>query len=92
MVSKVLTTPIAAAFAKLKINSDDQFRYTGKVCTVLMRATHDKFGQAEISRNGNIYRVNILTDKEVALEKGQTALIIEYLPEKKCYLVEPYKI
>lgn len=92
MVSKVLTTPIAMVFTKMKKNNEDQFKYTGKVCTVLMRATHDKFGQAEINRNGNIYRVNVLTYDEVILEKGQTALIIEYIPEKKCYLVEPYKI
>ena len=92
MVSKVLTTPIAALFTKLKKNDDDQFNYSGKVCTVLMQASHDRFGQAEINREGNIYRVNIITSEEVVLDKGQTALIIEYLPEKKCYLVEPYKI
>jgi hypothetical protein len=57
-----------------------------------MQASHDRFGQAEINREGNIYRVNIITSEEVVLDKGQTALIIEYLPEKKCYLVEPYKI
>ncbi|TRX71203.1 OB-fold-containig protein [Carboxylicivirga sp. M1479] len=92
IVSKVLTTPIAAVFARLKKNNDDQFKYTGKICTVLMRTTNNRFGQAEISRNGNIYRVNILTHGEAILEKGQTALIIEYLANKKCYLVEPYKI
>ncbi|MCU4175157.1 hypothetical protein [Carboxylicivirga sp. N1Y90] len=93
LASKVLTTPIAALFAKMKKNDDDSFKYVGKICTVLMTACHNKFGQAEIKREGNIYRVNILTkDESVKLDKGQTALIIEYIPEKKCYLVEPYKI
>ncbi len=93
LVSKVLTAPIAAVFEKLKKNDDDSFNYTGKMCNVLMTASHDKFGQAEINRDGNIYRVNILTkNKDVTLNKGDSALIIEFLSEKKCYLVEPYKI
>nr|WP_319398060.1 OB-fold-containig protein [uncultured Carboxylicivirga sp.] len=93
LVSKVLTTPIAAIFTKIKKNDDDSFKYTGKMCTVLMQASHNRFGQAEIKRDGNTYRVNILTkDESIVLDKGQTALIIEFIPEKKCYLVEPYKI
>lgn len=93
LVSKVLTTPIAAIFEKMKKNDDDHFKYTGKVCTVLMQASHDRFGQAEIKRDGNTYRVNILTKEDsIILDKGDTALIIEFIPEKKCYLVEPYKI
>lgn len=93
LVSKVLTTPIAVIFTKIKKNDDDSFKYTGKMCTVLMQASHNRFGQAEIKRDGNTYRVNILTKNEsIVLDKGQTALIIEFIPEKKCYLVEPYKI
>lgn len=93
IVSKILTTPIAVLFAKMRKNDEDKFNYTGKICTVLMSASHTRFGQAEINRDGNIYRVNILTKEEtIILDKGQTALIIEFLPEKKCYLVEPYKI
>lgn len=93
IVSKVLTQPIAAMFEKINKNSDDKFKYAGNVCTVLMKATHNRFGQAEVKKNGNIYRVNIITKEDgVALEKGQTALIIEYQIDKKCYLVEPYKI
>lgn len=93
MVAKVVTTPIAILFEKMKKNNDDSFDYTGKVCTVLMEVTHSKFGQAEIKRDGNTFRVNVLTKAEdIVLSKGDTALVIEYLPAKKCYLVEPYKI
>lgn len=93
LISKVLTAPVAAVFAKMKKNDEDQFKYTGKICTMLMSATDTRFGQAEINREGNIYRLNVLAkDAESKIEKGQTALIIDYIEEKKCYLVEPYKI
>ncbi len=93
IVSKALTQPVAAMFEKINKNNDDKFKYAGNVCTVLIRATHDRFGQAEVKRNVNIYRVNIITKEGgESLEKGQTALIIEYQTDKKCYLVEPYKI
>jgi len=93
MVSKVLTTPVAAMFSKLKNNAEDSFKYAGKVCTTLMKADHKKYGQAEIQHEGNTYRITILTKEEgVLLQKGDTGLVIDFLEDKKCYIVEPYKI
>ncbi|MBI9061475.1 MAG: DUF1449 family protein [Marinilabiliaceae bacterium] len=93
MVSKVLTTPVAAMFNKLKHNAEDSFKYAGKVCTALMQADHKKYGQAEIQHEGNTFRITILTKEDgVLLQKGETGLVIDFLEDKKCYIVEPYKI
>jgi hypothetical protein len=93
LISKVLTTPIAIAFRKMSESEEDNFSYKGKMCEIMMPVSNTRFGQAEINRDGTIYRINVLTRQEdVQLEKGDTALIIEYMKEKKCYIVEPYKI
>ncbi len=93
MVSKVLTTPVAALFAKLKHNAEDSFKYAGKVCTALMQTDHQKYGQAEIHHEGNTFRITILTKEDgIRLQKGETGLVIDFLEDKKCYLVEPYKL
>ena len=73
-------------------NSDDNFKYQGKICTMLMPASHTKIGQGEIEHNGNIYRVNVLTKKNTEIQKGETGLIINHIKDKNCYLIEPYKI
>ena len=93
LISKILTNPIAIVFRKMSESEEDNFRYKGKICEIMMPVSSKRFGQAEINREGTIYRVNVLTSKEdVTLDKGDTALIIEYMKDKKCYLVEPYKM
>ncbi len=92
LVSKVLTTPFAMLYTRMSKNKEDGFEYSGKMCTIIIPANHARIGQAEIHHNGNTFRINVLTHEGVALDKGQSGLIINYIENKKCYLVEPYKI
>ncbi len=91
-VSKIITTPFAIIYTKMAKNNEDNFEYQGKICTVIMTASHEKMGQAEINDDGSTFRINVKTKDKTTLEKGETGLIINYIPEQKCYLVEPYKI
>jgi hypothetical protein len=92
IVSKVLTTPFAMIYSRMAKNNDDNFKYQGKMCTMVMPATDTKIGQAEINDRGNTFRINVLTKGDTKIEKGESGLIINYIANKKCYLVEPYKI
>ncbi len=91
-VSKFLTTPFAIIQKKMLQNNADSFKYQGKICTMLMSASHTKVGQGEINYNGSIIRVNVITKKGTEIAKDQTGLIINRIKEKNCYLVEPYKL
>lgn len=92
IISKVLTQPFAAIYARMSKNSDDKFRYDGKVCKIVLSATSERVGQAEVHHEGDTHRINILASEDKNLEKGNNGLIINYIKEKNCYLVEPYKI
>ncbi len=91
-VSKILTTPFAFVQKKMLQNNADSFKYQGKICTMLMNASHTKVGQGEINYNGSIIRVNVITKKGTEILKDQTGLIINRIKEKNCYLIEPYKL
>lgn len=92
IISKVLTTPFAMIYTRMAKNNDDNFKYQGNMCKMIMPATDTKIGQAEINDRGNTFRVNVLTKEGTKIEKGESGLIINYIASKKCYLVEPYKI
>ena len=91
-VAKILSTPFALVTSKMLKNNADNFKYQGKICTMLMKATETRIGQGEIDYNGSVIRVNVLTKKGTVIEKGETGLIINRIKEKNCYLVEPYKL
>lgn len=92
IVAKILTTPFAAIYTRMAKNSDESFKYAGKMCTVLMPTNDKKMGQAEIQYKDSTYRINVLTKEGTTLEKGDSALVINHIKDKNCYLVEPYKI
>lgn len=92
LISKILTTPFAFLYTRITKNNADTYSYVGKMCTLLMPVDELRFGQAEINNMGNIFRINVITNKGITLKKGDTALVINYIKEKKSYLVEPYKL
>ncbi len=92
VVSKVLTTPFAVLYTRMSKNNDAGFKYTGKICKIILPASDNRIGQAEINHNNSTYRINVQTKEGTQIEKGESALVINYIENKKCYLVEPYKI
>ncbi len=91
-VTKFLTTPFVKVFAKIDGDVQNNKSLTGKICTITLNATHDKFGQAQILIEGSSFIINVLsTETDIELHKGETCLVIDYIPERKIYLIEPYK-
>jgi hypothetical protein len=61
----------------------------GKVCTVLLPATATRLGQATIRIDGAPLMLNVRSTG-TPLSKGDTALVIDFDPAQRCYLIEPF--
>ena len=92
LLAKVLTLPFVHLFAAMERNHDEGAQPLGKVCTVLLPATHERLGQASVQlRSGAPLMLNVrAASAATELKKGDTALIIDYDATRRCYLVEPY--
>lgn len=91
-VTKFITAPFVKLFRKAADTIETNQSLTGKLCTVTLEADNIKFGQAEIKMDGTSIIINVLsTEAEMHLHKGETCLVIDYMPERKIYLIEPYK-
>ncbi len=88
-VAKILTTPIAKFFMKLK-REDEAVRPVGKMCTVILPIVEDKIGQAEIKVNGTSVLISAKTKDGSSMLKGDTALVIEHQKEKNIFIIESY--
>lgn len=91
-IAKILTTPFVKIFAALNKEDNSQQVILGKVCTLMIAANDEAIGQASVKINGAPLMLNVKTTKGTSLEKGKTALIIDYHPESKSYLIEPYEM
>ncbi|TGE23922.1 DUF1449 family protein [Hymenobacter aquaticus] len=90
LVAKVLTTPFVKLFATLEKDQAGT-NPIGKICTVLLPASHEHLGQAVVKANGDTLMLNVkAASAATELHKGDTALIIDYSARSRCYLIEPY--
>lgn len=90
-IAKFLTAPFVKIFSTFEGDTEKKGKVIGKVCTVLLPVSHDKIGQGMIKDKDNTLMLNISTQEGTSLEKGKSALVIQYLKNKKTYLVEPYE-
>jgi hypothetical protein len=90
-IAKILTTPIAKFYMKLR-KEDEAIDPIGKTCKVLLSVKGDSIGQAEIKVDGTSILVNAMTSKGVEIKKGETALVIKHVTEENYYLIEPYNL
>ncbi|MHC2993345.1 hypothetical protein OB13_17830 [Pontibacter sp. HJ8] len=90
-VSKILTRPFVKVFAALEIEHDSAATIIGQVCTVILPATHTELGQATVKTAGAPLLLNVKTTEGSAVQKGETALVLEYNAGNKFYLIEPYQ-
>ncbi|QJX49037.1 hypothetical protein HMJ29_19850 [Hymenobacter taeanensis] len=94
LLAKVLTLPFVHLYAAMEKNHDGGVRPLGKVCTVLLPATAYRLGQARVqTQAGAPLMLNVLAASPTAeLRKGDTALVIDYDEQRRCYLIEPYEV
>ncbi|TGD79607.1 OB-fold-containig protein [Hymenobacter wooponensis] len=94
LLAKVLTMPLVHLYAAMEKSHDSSVRPLGKVCTVLLPTTASRLGQASVQPlNGSPLMLNVLAASPTAeLRKGDTALVIDFDEQRRCYLIEPYDI
>ncbi|MFD2787128.1 OB-fold-containig protein [Hymenobacter rubripertinctus] len=94
LVAKVLTTPFVHLFAALEKDHEGSSSPLGKLCTLLLPASHEQLGQASVRlQKGAPLMLNVRAASASAeLRKGDTALIIDYDTTRRCYLIEPFEL
>lgn len=91
LVAKFLTMPFIKLFAAMEKTPVSNASLIGQVCTVLLQANADQIGQAAVQTKGAPLLLNVKTTQGQLVQKGQTAVVIDYHPEKQLYLIEPYQ-
>ncbi|AMR29228.1 hypothetical protein A0257_20440 [Hymenobacter psoromatis] len=91
LLAKFLTMPFVGLFAALEKNHDGGAVALGKVCTVLLPATTEHLGQATVRIDGAPLMLNVRALNR-PINKGETALVIDYDVPRRCYLIEPYSL
>ncbi|MCH2199249.1 MAG: YqiJ family protein [Flavobacteriales bacterium] len=88
-IAKFATWPFVGLFAKFEEGTKEKV-ILGKVGTVIISATHDSRGQAEVESAGSYLMLYIVTRKGVEAKKGDQVLFIQEVDGTDDYLVEPY--
>ncbi|GGK86644.1 OB-fold-containig protein [Rufibacter glacialis] len=89
-VAKFLTYPFVKLFQAMEQEEAPNSAFIGQMCTVLLPATNTQVGQAALKTDGSPVLLNVKTAHESLVMKGDTALVINYLPETNLYIIEPY--
>lgn len=89
-IAKFATQPFVKLFSHLDNNYDRGEKQIGKICTLMTTASNIKAGQARISTSGAPLLLNVVTDDGVSMFSGDTAIVLEYIPDRNVYLIEPY--
>lgn len=88
-VAKLLTSPFVKLFTALEKDHAAGAVVIGKVCTVLLPTTPDRLGQASVRIDGAPLMLNVRSTA-APIAKGETALVIDFDAQRRCYLIEPY--
>ncbi|MBJ6142292.1 hypothetical protein [Hymenobacter sp. BT559] len=88
-LAKFLTLPFVKLFTALEKDHDGGAVALGKVCTVLLPATTEHLGQASVRIDGAPLMLNVRA-LNGSIGKGETALVIDYDTQRRCYLIEAY--
>ncbi|WP_306640111.1 OB-fold-containig protein [Sanyastnella coralliicola] len=88
-IAKFATWPFVGLFNKLEEGTKEKV-ILGKVGTVIINATHDSRGQAEVESAGSYLMLYIVTRKGVEVKKGDKVLFIQEIEGTDDYLIEPY--
>ena len=89
-VAKIITTPIKKVFHSLDKNIDVEpdDNVLGKTCIITTGEATDTFGQAEIETTGAPIKINVVTFKGEKITRGQEAVVIDYIKEKRVYTIK----
>lgn len=92
IVTRFISIPLKKIYDKLNIDEVDHVTdLSGSMCVVTIECTSEEMGQAEVNKRGDSIRINIKAYPDKSLKKGDSALLIEYFPQKGYYLAEAYE-
>ena len=86
-IAALLVKPLAPVFRvkEGKSNAD----YVGHTCTVTTNSVDETFGFANIEDGGSLVQISVRCDKPGKLARGDKALVIEFDPSRRIFVVEP---
>lgn len=86
-VASLLVRPLAPVFKikEGKFNAD----YVGSLCTITTNSVEPNFGFANIEDGHSLVQIAVRCDRPGKLARGDKALIIEFDPERRTFVVEP---
>jgi hypothetical protein len=89
-VAKFLTAPIKHLFRALDKDVEVPVGHgvLGKTCVISTSEATEQFGQATIETDGAPLILNVVTFKGETLKKGEEAVVIDYVKEKRVYTVK----
>lgn len=87
-IAKFLTWPFVSVFEKIEEESKEK-EILGRVGKVVLSASHESKGQAEINYNGSFLSFYILTEEGIEVVKGNEVMFIKPIDEST-FLVEPH--
>lgn len=90
-IAKFTTMPFVKLFTRLKKEEISNNSLVGKICRVILVATEKHTGQAEVREDGSSFLISTRSVENRNINKGDSALIIDYNEENKTYLIEPYQ-
>ena len=84
-VAKLLTAPIKHLFRALDKDGDvpPGHDVLGKTCVISTSEATETFGQATIETDGSPLILNVVTYKGETLKKGEEAVVIDYIKERR---------
>lgn len=91
-IAKFLTIPFALFYRKIRMETEAVEDLVGKICVAKLPITTDRKSQAEIKVNGTSVLIHAKTRDGHRVEKGETALVIDYEQASNMYYVEPYQL
>lgn len=86
LITKIMTSPLVPIFNSLAV-TDEPVDYIGQVCTLMLSASPEALGQAEVSINGSSLLVSVKAD-QAEIKKGEKALIVQENKEKSYFIVQ----
>ena len=91
-LAKFMTIPVAKFYKKLKSETEAVENIVGRVCVAKLPISSERKGQGEIKVKGTSVLISAKTRDGQVIEKGESALIIEYMEEEQFYYVEAYQL
>jgi hypothetical protein len=92
LLTKIVTLPLIHVFSDGKNEFESNRDLIGKTCTILLSASEEKVGQAEVNTSsGAPLLLTVKTTEGNPLKRGEKGLVIDYDAASHTYLVEPFE-